>query len=174
MENIIIGRAEIKDIDKLQNICTTTFTETFSGVNSEENMVTYLKENLSKEKLLSELNNSGSEFYFVTLNNKVVGYLKINFGQAQTEIKDEAGLEIERIYILKEFQRKKLGQLLFEKAMKIARQSGMKYVWLGVWEENKNAINFYKRNGFEAFDQHIFILGKDRQVDIMMKLDLEK
>jgi ribosomal protein S18 acetylase RimI-like enzyme len=42
-------------------------------------------------------------------------------------------------------------------------------VWLGVWEKNLRAISFYEKNGFIAFDQHIFQLGDDRQTDIMMK-----
>jgi ribosomal protein S18 acetylase RimI-like enzyme len=44
------------------------------------------------------------------------------------------------------------------------------YVWLGVWEKNLRAIQFYKKNGFVEFDQHLFILGDDPQTDIMMKL----
>ena len=46
------------------------------------------------------------------------------------------------------------------------------YVWLGVWEENVRALNFYKKNGFIEFDKHIFKLGEDEQTDIMMKLIL--
>ena len=47
------------------------------------------------------------------------------------------------------------------------------YVWLGVWEENPRAIRFYEKNGFVAFDKHIFRLGDDEQTDIMMKKKLE-
>jgi len=43
-------------------------------------------------------------------------------------------------------------------------------VWLGVWEENQRAINFYKRNGFKEFGKHSFIVGDDEQTDLMMKL----
>ena len=101
-----------------------------------------------------------------------MGYLKLNFGDSQTELKDQKALEIERIYVLKEFHGKKVGQLLFEKALKIAEEKKVDYVWLGVWEENLRAINFYKKNGFEEFDKHIFKLGNDEQTDIMMKLKL--
>ena len=54
----------------------------------------------------------------------------------------------------------------------IAREKNKDYVWLGVWEENPRAINFYKKNGFVAFDKHLFQLGNDLQTDIMMKLKL--
>jgi ribosomal protein S18 acetylase RimI-like enzyme len=102
----------------------------------------------------------------------VIGYLKLNFGQSQTELQDNRALEIERIYVLKEFHGKSVGQLLYAKASQIARQKRADYVWLGVWEENPRAISFYKKNGFIEFDKHVFLLGKDEQTDIMMKLKL--
>ncbi|MBC5775379.1 GNAT family N-acetyltransferase [Pontibacter sp. KCTC 32443] len=173
MENINIKRVTLNDIIQLQEIGRQTFSETFSAGNSEENMAAYLEEGFSKEKLTAELNNPDSEFYFALLNNKVIGYLKLNFGQSQTELQDDKALEIERIYVLKEFHGQNVGQLLYEKAMQIAKQKNAAYVWLGVWEENPRAINFYKKNGFVAFDKHIFRLGNDEQTDIMMKLQLK-
>ncbi|MBB6609980.1 GNAT family N-acetyltransferase [Pontibacter sp. Tf4] len=172
MEVINIKKATIDDINQLQKIGRQTFSETFSAGNSEENMAKYLEEGFSLEKLTTELNDPGSEFYFALLNKDVIGYLKLNFGQSQTELKDNKALEIERIYVLKEFHGKKVGQLLYEKALEIARQKQVDYVWLGVWEENPRAINFYKKNGFVEFDKHIFKLGDDEQTDIMMKLNL--
>ncbi|OIR00679.1 protease synthase and sporulation negative regulatory protein PAI 1 [mine drainage metagenome] len=173
MENINVIGVTISDIDELQKIGRQTFSETFSAVNTEENMRKYLDEGFSIEKLATELNDKNSEFYFATLDNNVIGYLKLNFGQSQTELKDDSSLEIERIYVLKEFHGKKIGQILYEKAMQVAKETKVNYVWLGVWEENNRALNFYKKNGFVAFDKHLFKLGNDVQTDIMMKLELK-
>jgi diamine N-acetyltransferase len=172
MENIIIKEAIPDDIFRLQKIGRQTFSETFSDANTEENMEKYLEKGFSSEKLTAELNNPHSHFYFAEINNIIVGYLKVNLGPSQTELKDKKALEIERIYVLKEFQGKKAGQLLYEKAIQIALQANAEYVWLGVWEENQRAINFYRKNGFTEFDRHIFKLGDDEQTDIMMKHDL--
>jgi ribosomal protein S18 acetylase RimI-like enzyme len=173
MAIIEIKRATSSDLTLLQNIGRQTFSETFSEKNSEENMKKYLEEGFSVEKLTAELNNPDSEFYFASLENNIIGYLKINHGQSQTELKDERAMEIERIYVLKEFHGKNVGQLLYQKAIDIANSKNADYVWLGVWEENPRAINFYKKNGFVEFDKHIFVLGDDEQTDIMMRLDLK-
>ena len=173
MENIAIKKATLNDIEQLQKIGRQTFYETFSAGNTEENMTKYLEEGFPLEKLAAELNDESSEFYFAVLGNNVIGYLKLNVGQSQTELQDDKALEIERIYVLQEFHGKKVGQVLYEKAMQIAKQINAHYVWLGVWEENPRAINFYKKNGFAAFDKHIFKLGNDEQTDIMMKLQLK-
>jgi len=172
MKDINIQKVTINDINELQKIGRQTFSETFSGDNSEEDMRKYLDENFSSEKLTAELNNKDSEFYFAVLDNAVIGYLKLNFGASQTELKDNKALEIERIYVPKEYHGQKVGQLLYEKAIQVARQKEVNYVWLGVWEENFRALSFYKKNGFVEFDKHIFKLGNDEQTDIMMKLEL--
>lgn len=169
MENITIQKVTLNNIEQLQQIGRQTFYETFSSSNTEENMNKYLAEGFSNEKLTEELNNESSEFYFALSEEKVTGYLKINFGISQTELQDDKALEIERIYVLKEFHGKKVGQVLYEKAIEIAKQKDADYVWLGVWEENPRAISFYKKNGFVAFDKHIFRLGNDEQTDIMMR-----
>lgn len=172
MENILTRRITIEDLEKLQIIGRQTFKETFSESNSEVNMKIYLEEGFSKEKLTAELEDKNSEFYFAVFNDVVIGYLKVNFGMSQTELKDNKALEIERIYVLKEFHGKSVGQLLYNKAIEIAKLKKSAYVWLGVWEENPRAISFYKKNGFIEFDKHIFKLGNDEQTDIMMKLKL--
>ncbi len=171
---IEIQRIGLLAAEQLQLIGKQTFAETFADTNTEENMQKYLEESFLTTKLLSELTNPNSEFYFALLHKKVIGYLKINFGEAQTEIKDSNALEIERIYVLKEFQGKKVGQLLYETALNRAKQINVDSLWLGVWEKNSKAINFYKKNGFVEFDKHIFQLGDDAQTDIMMKLQLNE
>jgi ribosomal protein S18 acetylase RimI-like enzyme len=172
MENIEVKRVTLTDLDQLQEIGRQTFFETFSAGNTEENMKKYLEEVFSVEKLTEELNDKNSEFYFASVDNNVIGYLKLNFGQSQTELKEEKALEIERIYVLKQYYGKNVGQVLYDRAVQIAKLKQADYVWLGVWEKNPRAINFYKKNGFVEFDKHIFKLGDDEQTDIMMRLKL--
>jgi ribosomal protein S18 acetylase RimI-like enzyme len=158
MNNFEIKKVTINDLDQLQKIGRQTFRETFASGNTEENLNKYLDEGFSVAKLTLELNDQNSEFYFATLDNNVIGYLKMNFGQSKTELQDNKAVEIERIYVLKEYHGKNIGQLLYDKAISIARQKNADFVWLGVWEKNPRAINFYKKNGFVEFDKHIFKL----------------
>ena len=167
-----IRKLDITDLENLQKISITTFRETFEEVNSEEDMQKYLDENLNLERLKSELENPDSEFYFIENENKNLGYLKLNFGNAQTEKVEENYFEIERIYVLKAFLGQKIGQSLFDKAIEIGREKNLEYVWLGVWEENHRAIKFYKKNGFEIFGKHDFVLGEDVQTDLLMKMKI--
>jgi diamine N-acetyltransferase len=172
MKNIEIKKVTFDEIAQLQKISKQTFFETFAADNTAENMEKFLAESFSLQKLTAEWADPNASFYFAWLDNEIIGYLKLNFGAAQTELKDQKALEIERIYVLKAFQGQKVGQILYEKAIQIAKQYHMTYVWLGVWEANIRAIDFYKKNGFVVFDKHIFVLGDDKQTDLMMKLEL--
>ena len=147
-----IRKVNIQDIEKLKEIGKLTFAETFSSENSEENMKEYLENGFSTEKLTTELTDQNAEFYFAELDGKTIGYLKVNVGESQTEIKDKNALEIERIYVLKEFHGKKVGQILYDKAIELAKEKKVEYVWLGVWEQNLRAIRFYEKNGFSIFE----------------------
>ncbi len=173
MEQIQIIKVSINDIEQLQIISRTTFSQTFTEHNNPEDMEAYLNKSFATEKLLGELNNPNSEFYFAQEGERVIGYLKVNTGDAQTEQKEANAFEIERIYVDAAFLGKKVGQLLFNKAIEISKAKKASYVWLGVWEENHRALAFYTKNGFVPFDKHIFKLGNDAQTDIMMKLELQ-
>lgn len=167
---IVIIRATSGEAAQLQHIARQTFFETFAADNREENMKRYLEEGFSLEKIQHELADFNTQFYLALHGDQAIGYLKLNFGEAQTELKDVNALEIERIYVLKDFHGKRAGQMLYEKGIEVARLARVSYVWLGVWERNARAIRFYEKNGFTAFSTHIFMLGDDRQTDIMMKL----
>lgn len=158
-----------EDLILLEQISRATFLETFADSNSAENMSRYLTENMSAVKLRTELLNDKSAFFLVEADNNVIGYLKINQGSAQTENKYEHALEIERIYVLHSYHGKGIGKMMLDFAMESARSMKADVVWLGVWEHNLRAISFYRKHGFVAFDEHVFMLGDDRQIDIMMK-----
>ncbi|ASZ12138.1 GNAT family N-acetyltransferase [Chitinophaga pendula] len=173
MEDIHITSVGVTEIEELQRISIQTFVDTFASHNAERDMAQYLEESFSQEKLMAELGDAGSAFYFARSGEQVIGYVKINTGAAQTEVLGDRALEIERIYVRKEYHGKNIGQLLYEQAFRIAREKDMDFVWLGVWEKNARALRFYEKNGFSPFGQHIFRLGGDDQIDILVKKTLK-
>jgi len=161
-----------KEVKHLQFISKNTFSESFAKDNSMENLKSYFKVEFSLKQLSKEINNSLSRFFFIYIDETLCGYFKINIGESQTEIKSNDGLELERIYILAEYQGKKIGEKILEKIKYIAILEKKKYIWLGVWELNTKAIKFYERFGFKKFDTHIYQIGEDPQIDWMMKVML--
>ncbi len=161
------------DLLALQEISRQTFFDTFGAVNSDEDMNRYLEVNLSLNQLTEELNNPSTSFFFAKSNNEILAYLKLNEAKAQTEKREVPSIEIERIYVRKEYQNRGVGQFLLDFSFQLTKDKKMKLIWLGVWEHNVSAIRFYERNQFQLFGKHSFILGSDEQTDLLMELHLD-
>ena len=162
----------IEDLDVLRSIAIRTFTETFGPVNTEENMKIYLDESLNRETLKKEVETEGAYFYFAKCDGQIAGYLKVCVGAAQTDPMGEDAFQVERIYVIQEYQRKGIGRALLNKALELAKQFKKKFAWLGVWEYNPKALAFYKSFGFVQTGSHVFLLGTDPQTDLIFQLQL--
>lgn len=161
------------DLKELLSVARSTFYHAFIADNTPENMRLYLDNTFNVNTFSEDLELENTEFHFAYLmDNVLAGYFKLNRSDAQKGINDPEAIQLERLYVLKEFQRKKLGQQMLEKILEIARASGAKYIWLGVWEKNIPAIRFYERNGFVKFDEKEFIMGTEKQTDHLMKRNL--
>ncbi|SDD32825.1 Ribosomal protein S18 acetylase RimI [Mucilaginibacter pineti] len=172
-DNVIIQKVTIADADVLLTFSRKTFYDFFAHLNDAANMDAYASVAFTLQKIQDELNNPDSEFYFAILNDQVTGYLKINFDTAQTELNQPNSLEVERIYVSAEHHGKKIGHRLLNFALQTAKDKGLQYVWLGVWEHNHKALTFYKKHGFTTFGSHPFMLGNDKQTDLLMRKEIE-
>ncbi len=170
--NLTLKLCTHEDFDVLRELSIRTYYEAFAHLNAPENMAAYLEEAFNVDKLTEELSESDSAFFFLYADDHLAGYLKLNEAPSQTDINDPASLEIERIYVASKFQGEGLGNYLMEQALTIAIKGKKKYIWLGVWEKNENAIRFYKKNGFYKAGTHTFVMGEDIQTDYIMRKDL--
>ncbi|WP_283651022.1 GNAT family N-acetyltransferase [Ileibacterium valens] len=173
-ENIELVPCSPEDIDTLADLARKTYYETFKVRNKPEEMDQYLDDAFDPETLREEMDNPESLFYFLKVDGKTAGYLKLNTGNAQTELQDPDLMEIQRIYIDPDFQDSGLGPLMITQAIRIAKNDSKKGIWLGVWEKNDKAMAFYEKYGFEKFGSHDFMMGDDKQLDYMMIKDLTK
>ena len=162
----------LNDINELMLISKRTFVEAFEKDNDPLDFNNYINKAFSHHALAGELQNVNSQFYFVHHEDMLVAYFKLNQGSAQTDVKSEDSIELERIYVLSNYQGKRLGEQILNHIKQIARQVNKKSLWLGVWEENKRAIQFYERQGFQKFGTHPYFIGTDKQTDWLMGFDL--
>lgn len=159
------------DLEELAGISRETFAAAFEQANDPEDFKKYMDVAFNNRKLLSELENENSRFYFVFEKEELVGYFKLNENEAQTDIKDKRSFELERIYVVGVHQGKKIGAWVLQQILELTQKEGKDYLWLGVWEKNTAAIRFYQRHGFKKFDTHPYYIGKDKQTDWLLRLD---
>ncbi len=170
--NLKLQRCNAPDLKRLVAISKTTFIDAFEKDNDPEDFKVYIDFAFDGEKLLGELKNPDITFYFVHKDADLVGYLKLNENGAQTDIKSEETMELERIYVLRDFQGQHIGKWMLDEVKKIASRKKKTLLWLGVWERNLKAIKFYRNHGFTKFGTHPYYVGKDKQTDWLMRFNL--
>ena len=173
-KNVNIRAVENSEIAQLHELSLSTFIQAFGTHNTASNMEQYVSEALTLDQITIEYQNPKSSFFFAEYQSEIIGYLKVNQGDAQTETQLAEALEIERIYVIPKVQSKGIGTLLLNYCLELAKLRKLKQVWLGVWDQNQSAIRFYERCGFVTFSKHEFMLGKELQFDVMMKFEFDK
>lgn len=171
MEQVTIRKAIIEDLGDLLHVARTSFLQAFTAGNKPENVSAYLEEAFTFDQFGKELSNPASAFFLAELTGELIGYVKVNFEPAQTDLHDPDSLEIARLYVLEEYLGLGVGKILLDQALDFAKQNHKKYVWLGVWEKNARAIRFYEKNGLRIFGSHPFPFGDEIQTDYLMQID---
>ena len=167
-----IRPATIADAEALTELSTTTMREAFGPpLNPMEWVDAYIGEGLTLSIIQEELSNPRALFFVLESDTgELAGYAKLRRKAPPRRMTERNAIEIQRIYLLKSHIGDGLGQKLLNHCLTNAKQKGYKAVYLGVWERNKWAIHFYKRQGFKPFGWHVFQFGPDRQRDIWMEI----
>jgi ribosomal protein S18 acetylase RimI-like enzyme len=164
--------ATVAEAELIASMSRQTFYDSFAEQNTKENMDKFLTDPFSFESLVKEVGQPGNTFMLAYDDARPVGYTRIRENNNPPELGTSNALEIARLYAIKEYIGKGVGSFLMEKAIALGKEKGKEFLWLGVWEENKRAIDFYHRWGFRKFAEHIFMLGDDPQQDWLMKKEL--
>lgn len=170
--DLTIRYATENDAALIADISRQTFYETFAPLNSKENISIFMNVQFTKGRLMLEVGRPENIFLLAYNNNEVAGYVKLRDSRKPEGLNSNNTLEIARLYAMPKMIGKGVGKLLMQKSLDIADQKKKDFVWLGVWKENKKAIDFYKTWGFTVFGECDFILGNDLQKDWLMKKQL--
>ena len=172
-DKLIIKRAASSDAGLLAEFASRVYADTFSAVNTPENMEAYLSTAFAPARLQAELADPASSFFLAEVDGKLAGYAKLMAGQQPACVVGEAPVELVRFYIDRIWQGTGLSAAFMEHCLKEAKQQGYRTIYLGVWEHNARAHAFYRKWGFVRVGEHTFQMGDDPQVDWWMTKALE-
>ena len=166
---ITIRYATTNDAELIAHMSRQTFYDSFADQNTKEDMDKFMNEKFTKEALMNEVGAERNIFLLAFEADEPVGYARMRENNNPPALGNEQAIEIARIYAVQSSIGKGVGSALMQKCIDTATQRNFGTVWLGVWEHNKRAIDFYTRWGFQKFAEHDFILGNDVQKDWLMK-----
>jgi diamine N-acetyltransferase len=169
MTVIDIRKANPADAGIIADLSRKTFYETFAAVNTKSNMEKFMNQQFTRDSLMQEVGLPGNYFFLAYDGENPVGYCRLKESETPFLPGQANTLEISRIYVINKAIGSGVGKQLMNACIKLASEMQKEIIWLGVWEKNLRAINFYIRQGFEKFAEHPFILGDDVQTDWLMK-----
>jgi ribosomal protein S18 acetylase RimI-like enzyme len=128
----------------LSELGAKTFYDSFANDNTPENITSYIRESFSPELQFNELSDPYNVFLVAEVENMPVGYVQLVMESKDESIKGTKPMEIRRIYAVQEFIGRGVGKALMSASIQEAKQRGCDCIWLGVWEKNQRAIDFYQ------------------------------
>lgn len=170
---ISVRTALPEDFELVSALGRRAFYEAFGEYNKPEDMQAYLDLSFSPETIRQQLEDPEVIFFVARYQDDPVGYAKLKCNSAPPELQGKKCIQMERIYALKAYIGKKIGKSLMEKCIETSRQEGYKYLWLGVWQQNKLAIDFYKKFNFEIIGYKKFKIGNQVTDDYVMALRID-
>jgi len=166
---IEVRPARKEELGLLRKVAIETFIETFAEFNTPENMEAVLKEAYDADTLEREWREEGSVCYLAWEGNNLIGFVRLRLNDEAEDRLGKNTIELQRLYVHPDHQGKKTGSLLMKQVVDYSSKQGYDWVWLGVWERNYKAQEFYAKWGFEKFSEHIFQMGDDPQVDWLLR-----
>lgn len=146
--DIQIRKAEITDLKDIQILNKMLFELEFENYDPTLD-INWVISNEGTEYFEDAINNS------ITLvaicENKIVGYL-IGSLNTQNTYNIYAQAELDNMCILDQYRKLGIGSKLFNKFKEICIENNIKELKVVASYKNKNAISFYKKNGFEEAD----------------------
>lgn len=132
-------------------------------------MESFIHTDYTLARFQAEFREEGSHYFFAEEERIPVGYLRMRKNDEAEKYLGKNTIELHRIYVDQKYRGRKVGVLLMQQALAIARELKVDWIWLGVWEKNPRAQKFYQQWGFERFSEHIFQMGDESQTDWLMK-----
>ena len=148
MIDIIIKKATIENLNEIQELNNQLFELEYNNFDSSLK-VGWPFEKEGTEYFSDMLNN---QVVFIALvDNSIVGYLAGSINVESSYVTKSLA-ELDNMFILENYRKYGIGTKLVNEFKKYCLNIGIQEIKVTASARNSNAINFYKKNGFENFE----------------------
>ena len=166
--DLLIRRAGTADAAALARFAEDTFRHTFAADNDPSDMAAYCAASYGAGIQRAEIEDPGVDTLLACDGaGAIAAYAQLRPGAPSAGPAPEP-IELWRFYVGADWQGRGLASRLMAAVLDAAAARGARTLWLGVWERNLRAQAFYRKCGFTAIGRHTFVLGRDRQTDVLM------
>ena len=186
----MLRRATLEDADALSALASTCFTQTFGHLYAPDDLDHFIHEAYSPEVLRAELADPKRPTWLLFLEESeadatapectdartasegtLIGYVTAcPANLPHPEVKEGDG-EVQRLYLLQEYQGGGRGSMMLEHALNWLEADGPRTLWIGAWSENYGAQRLYGRYGFTKVGEYSFMVGDHADREFILRRD---
>ena len=164
-----IRRATGKDAELVAEMGARLFVNAVGADVEPHDLQRYVDTAFSPAKIAGEIAEASSRFLLASGPEGVVGYAHLREGEPPPCVKGPRPAELVRIYVTSARIGTGVGKELMQACLEEARRGGDKTIWLGVWDRNHRAIDFYDAWGFKRVGERQFVLGRTVHNDLILE-----
>ena len=168
--NIAYRRARVDDAPAIDRVFRESFCDTFAHLYRSEDLQAFLSA-FTLDAWRSELGDERFAFRVAEADEQVVGYVKLGPPALPVEA-EGSSVELRQLYLLKQWPGLGAAKALMDWAIDEAKSRGGTELYLTVYTENERARRLYERYGFVEVGPYHFMVGKQADEDIIMRLAL--
>jgi diamine N-acetyltransferase len=161
-----VRRGRVADAAPLAAFAERVFRATFGPSNTAADMDLHAAATFGETLQREELESADTTTLLAEVDETLAAFAQLREGAGR--LGAARGLEILRFYVDAPWHGRGVAQVLMARVLDVAGERECDAVWLGVWERNARAIAFYEKYGFRVVGEQPFMLGLDRQRDLVM------
>lgn len=168
----LIRPATLDDIDVLCRLGATTFRETYRSISDPDDVDDYADKHFTPVQVEAWLHHPGARTLLAFVADAPVGYAHVRSATVPDCVADRQAIQLSRLYLLASAQGQGVGGALLDAALAEIVALGGRTVWLGAYDRNVNALDFYARRGFVRVGTHEFEFGGQVYADPVLTRSL--
>lgn len=145
---IAISDATPADVELLAELGVRTYLDHHRDLWHPAGLEAYLAVQFDRDKLARDLSGDAVRYFIARDGERAIGFAKLKRDRELPSGDGARGLELEKIYFLRDAAGRGHGGELLGRIFSVALALEQPFVWLDVVKPNAGAIRFYERHGF--------------------------
>jgi GNAT superfamily N-acetyltransferase len=167
-EGLVIRRAGAEDAPLLSSLAARTFLSAYVDDPDQAGVRRYIKTYFTLERLTRQLEDPAFHFFLADLQGSYVGYAVVQLSVPPACVTGPHPVELARIYLEQSAIGTGCGAEMMKACLGLAENLKKETLWLGVWERNLRAREFYRKWGFEDVGWYEFEYCEITYIDPVM------
>ena len=163
--SITIRQAALPDATLLAAFAAQTFTDTYRALSDAQEIADYVGEHFQPDVMAAVIADPACTVLLAWVGEALAGYAIVTATPAPDCVGTAPALKLWRLYLDEHFIGRGLGARLLREVNAEARRRGAQTLWLGVYDRNVRAVQFYERVGFAKVGGQEFLFGGQIYID---------